>query len=143
MAFDVATKIFNRIISAVGFEDTYGNKVYPVVKSGATVNTKTSDYTILQSELNQVFDNAGDNGTTVLTLPAVRDSYGKALKVHVLAAQIIRCLPQTGEAVDLHGSAVVTKYLDIAGVIGNYVDLYCDGSKWIVTHSNGVVTKEA
>ena len=83
MAFDVATKIMNRILVATGFENHLGNKVYPRVKSGATVTTKTSDYTILVSELNTVFNNSGDNGTTILTLPSVKDSYGACLKIHV------------------------------------------------------------
>lgn len=109
----------------------------------ATVTTKTADYTIKASELDSIFDNTGDAGTMVLTLPAVKDSVGKCLTVNILAAQIVRLLPVTGEAVNLNGSAVVTKYLNIAGVIGNYADLFCDGKQWIVTGYSGVVTKEA
>lgn len=119
-------------------------RVYPKVDPRtATITTKTADYTILASELNSVFDNTGDAGTMVLTLPAVKDSIGKCLTINLLAAQIVRLLPVTGEAVNLNGSAVVTKYLNIAGVIGNYADLYCDGVQWIVTGYSGVVTKEA
>ena len=110
------------------------NPLYPQVNvRTATVTTKTADYTILSTELNRVFNNSGDDGTTVLTLPTVYGNAGKALKIHVLAAQIVRALPVTGQAVNLNGSAVVTKYLNIAGVIGNYADLYCDGYQWIVT----------
>jgi len=117
---------------------------YPQVdRRTATVTTKTSDYTILASELDGIFNNSGDDGTTVLTLPAVKDSIGKTLTINVLAAQIVRALPVTGEAINLNGSAVVTKYLNIAGVIGNYADLFCDGTQWIVTGYAGVVTKEA
>jgi len=139
------SKIYNRPVS---FKDTsvdiLDNPIYPMVNlRTATVTTKTADYTILPTELNRIFDNAGDNGTMVLTLPTVVGNAGKALRINVLAAQIIRALPVTGQAINLNGSAVVTKYLNIAGVIGNYADLYCDGFQWIVTGYSGVVTKEA
>jgi hypothetical protein len=136
-------KIFNRGIVADDYFDNAGNRVYPVVKSGATVTAKTADYTVLATDLNKVFSNAGAGGTVVFTLPAVRNSINAALKFPLLAAQVVRLLPQSGEAVDLNGSAVVTKYLNVAGVIGNYVDVYCDGVKWIVVGYSGVVTKEA
>lgn len=120
------------------------NPIYPQIdRRLATVTTKTSDYTILTTELDQIFDNAGDNGTTVLTLPAVKEAKGHCLLIHVLAAQIVRALPVSGEAVNLNGSAVVTKYLNVAGTIGNYAELYCDGTQWVVTGYSGVVTKEA
>lgn len=120
------------------------NPIYPQVdRRLATVSTKTTDYTVLNADLDKIFNNTGASGTVVLTLPAVAESKGHTLSVHLLAAQIVRCLPQTGEAVNLMGSAVVTKYLNIAAVIGNYVDLYCNGSQWIVTGYSGVVTKEA
>jgi hypothetical protein len=109
----------------------------------ATVTTKTADYTVLVSELNNIFDNAGDNGTQVLSLPSVKDSRGATFLINVLAAQIIRALPVSGEIINLNGSVVVTKYLNVAGTIGNYAELYCDGVQWIVTGYSGVVTKEA
>lgn len=120
--------------------------IYPTIDvRTATVTTKTADYTITQSDLNTptIFNNSGDTGTLVYTLPAVAASKGKVVRVHALAAQIQRLLPQTGEAVNFNGSAVVTKYLNIAGVIGNYVEVFCDGTQWIVTQACGVVTKEA
>lgn len=144
-------KDFNRGVVAAADDDGFQtrdvtgsiNPVYPKVNRRATVTTKTSDYTILPTELNTIFDNAGDNGTTVLTLPTVKTSKGKTLLLNVLAAQILRALPVTGEAINLNGSAVVTKYLNIAAVIGNYAELYCDGVQWLVTGYSGVVTKEA
>jgi hypothetical protein len=120
------------------------NPLYPQVNvRTATVTAKTTDYTVVVSDLNKVFTNAAAGGTVVFTLPSVAGNAGKALKFHSLAAQIIRLLPATGQAVNLHGSAVVTKYLNVAAVIGNYVDVYCDGYQWIVTGYAGVVTKEA
>lgn len=119
---------------------------YPTVNvRTATATTKTADYTVTVADLAlpTIFNNTGDAGTMVLTLPAVARAKGKVIKVALTAAQIVRLLPQTGEAVNLNGSAVVTKYLNVAGVIGNYVECYCDGTQWVVTNYAGVVTKEA
>jgi len=119
---------------------------YPTIDPRtATVTTKTADYTITVSDLESptIFNNSGDAGTQVLTLPAVADAKGKVVRAHALAAQIIRLDPQTGEAVNYNGSATVSKYVQLAGTIGNYIELFCDGTQWVVTQANGVVTKEA
>jgi len=127
-----------------GFFLTKPNVIYPTVDlADATVTTKTADYTVLKTEMNRIFNNTGDDGTQVLSLPALKDVQGSCLRVAVTAAQVIRLLPLTGQAINLNGSAVVTKYLNIAGVIGNYVDIYADEDEWVVTGYSGVVTKEA
>lgn len=120
--------------------------LYPTINARtATVTTKTADYTITVADVSTptIFNNSGDSGTMVLTLPSVSAAKGKVVRVHLLAAQIVRLLPVSGQAVNYNGSAVVTKYLNIAGVIGNYVEVFCDGTQWVVTQANGVVTKEA
>ena len=123
---------------------TRNNVIYPTVNlADATVVTKTADYTVLKTDMDKIFNNTGDDGTQVLSLPALKTVQGACLRVAVTAAQVIRLLPTTGEAINLNGSAVVTKYLNIAGVIGNYVDIYADDSEWVVVGYSGVVTKEA
>lgn len=119
---------------------------YPTIDARtATVTTKTADYTVTVADLDTptIFNNTGDADTLVFTLPAVADAKGKVLRAHALAAQIMRFDPQAGEAVNYNGSAVVSKYAQLAGVIGNYIELFCDGTQWVVTQANGVVTKEA
>lgn len=119
---------------------------YPTVDARtATVATKTADYTVTVVDLSKptIFNNTGDTGAQTLTLPAVKVAKGKVIRVNVTAAQIIKLTPQTGEAINYNGSAVVTKYLQVAGTIGNYVEVFCDGVQWVVTQANGVVTKEA
>lgn len=119
---------------------------YPTINPRtATVTTKTADYTITQADLDlpTIFNNTGDSGNLVYTLPAVASSKGKVVRIHALAAQTQQADPQAGEAVNYNGSAVVSKYAQLAGVIGNFMELYCDGTQWIVTQANGVVTKEA
>jgi hypothetical protein len=118
---------------------------YPAIKKRlATITAKTADYTVTVDDLKlpTIFTNAGAAGTIVFTLPSVAKAKGHVVLLNVLAAQIVRALPQTGEIVNYNGSVVVTKYLNIAGVIGNYAELFCDGVQWIVRDANGVVTKE-
>jgi len=109
----------------------------------ATVTAKTSDYTITQDDLETptIFTNEGDVGALVLTLPAVADSKGMVVRVALLAAQTVRLDPQDDEAINYNGDATVTEDVTIAGVIGNYVELFCDGVQWIITQANGVLTK--
>ncbi len=127
--------------------NTWGNltRNYPKPLLSVTAVAKTSDYTIptTAAGADAIYTNTAAGGTVVFTLPSVKVSHGATFRFHAFAAQIIRALPVTGEAINLSGSAVVTKYLNLAAVIGNYMDIYCDGTQWIVTSFSGVVTKEA
>lgn len=136
----------SKLISGFWAQEKSVIAFYPTIDvRNATYTTKTADYTVTVADLSEptIFNNTGDTGTLVFTLPAVAKAKGKVIKVALTAAQIVRLLPQTGEAINLDGSAVVTKYLNVAGVIGNFVECYCDGSQWIVVNYSGVVTKEA
>lgn len=121
---------------------TYGT-VYPIVNPNGTPVAYTGDATLVAADLNKNVTNTGASGTVVLSLPAVTGLTGYTLHVEVTAAQIVRLLPVSGTAIALGGSAVVTKYLNIAAVIGNMVDIYCDGTRWLVVNRDGVITKEA
>lgn len=119
---------------------------YPTINvRTATVTAKTADYTVTVADLKlpTIFTNTGDDGTQVLTLPTIASSRGRVIRAAVLAAQIIRIDPSGTEKINLNGSAVAGKYLNIAAVIGNYAELFNDGTQWIVTSYAGVVTKEA
>jgi len=115
----------------------------PVVAANATLVEHAATDTLTTADAGKNHNNTGAIATAVLTLPTVASMAGESLKVYVTVAQIVRLLPQTGEAIYLGGSGVVTKYLNIAAVIGNYVDIYCDGARWLVLDYSGVVTKEA
>lgn len=86
--------------------------------------------------------NTGAGGTVVLTLPAVATMAGLGFRIYLTVAQVVRA-SLTGVGVYLAGSGVAGKYLNIAGVIGNYADLYCDGAHYHVVGYSGVLTKEA
>lgn len=139
-------QFLSRGLNLFDIKETSTRMPFPTINPRtAETLTKTADYTVTLAELAAptIFDNTGDAGTLVWTLPSVASSKGKVARFNALAAQIQRLLPQTGEAVNFNGSAAVTKYLELAGVIGNFVEVYCDGVQWIVTNSSGVVTKEA
>lgn len=118
-------------------------KVQPKITADTAVTAKTADATLTGSELLTIITNTAATATITLTLPAASTMSGKPLKVQLLAAQIVRLLPASGEKIYLGGSGVASKYLNIAGVIGNYADLYCDGTAYLVTSYSGVLTKEA
>lgn len=115
----------------------------PVVAPNATVTAKAADATLTVANFGTIITNTGAGGTVVLTLPAASTAAGCSIKVQVTVAQIVRCTPATGEKVYLGGDGVASKYLNIAGVIGNFADLYCDGVSYHVMNYSGVVTKEA
>jgi hypothetical protein len=114
-----------------------------VVSPKATVEANTADGTLTVANCGKIQTNTGAAGTITLTLPAVSAASGTAIKVQVTAAQIVRLDPASSEKIYLGGSGVAGKYLQIAGVIGNYADVYCDGTDWIVLDYSGVLTKEA
>lgn len=127
------------LISKYDTTDLY----YPQVSHAATAVVKTANATLTVAEASGLVVNTGAVGTITLTLPKCADMKGKCLKAAALAAQIIRLDPDGTEQIFYSGSGVAGKYLNLAAVIGNSVDLFCDGSKWIVTGANGVLTKEA
>ena len=132
----------------IDLDKTLSNKtvkrVFPSVDpKSATVTAKTADYTVIAAEFDSIFTNTGDTGAQVLTLPAATTVADKGLRVAVTAAYTITLTPASGEKIFLNGSGVASKYLLVAGVVGNFVEVYSDGTDYIVTNYSGVVTKEA
>lgn len=131
-----------RYINAGTSTACYFRPVTPLMIGGSAL-AKTGDYTVLAADFGSILTNTAAGGTVVFTLPSAVTYPGTVLRFHLFAAQIVRLLPVTGQAVNLNSSAVVTKYLNIAGVIGNYCEIVSDGTQWLVTQYAGVVTKEA
>lgn len=124
-----------------------GNTNFDVVVSSldtnttVKANTATADMNGYDFEKNNT--NTGSSGTIVLTLPAASSLKGQKTRIQITAAQIVRVTPATGEKIYLGGDGVASKYLNIAAVIGNYAEIYCDGTSFYVTGYSGVLTKEA
>lgn len=128
----------------------FSNPVYggdyllvPVVLPNATVSAQTATATLTSAVFGKNVTNTGASGTIVLTLPAAKQGKDKAFRVWLTVAQIVRLDPAGTEKIYLGGSGVAGKYLNIAAVIGNYADIYCDGTDYHVVGYSGVVTKEA
>ena len=116
---------------------------YPVAPADAPVSAHDANDTLDATDMGRNNTNTGASGTIVLTLPAAASFPGQVFRVQVTAAQIVRVDPASGEAIFLGGSGVVSKYCQIAGVIGNYADIWCDGVAWHVVGYSGVLTKES
>lgn len=108
-----------------------------------TVTARTADATLTAAAFDAITTNTGDTDAMVLTLPTAASVANKALRVALLAAQTVTLTPVSGEKIYLNGSGVASKYLLIAGVIGNFVEIYSDGTDYMVTNYSGVVSKEA
>jgi len=115
----------------------------PFVSPSATVVAKAADDTLDITDFGKNLTNTGAGATVVLTLPAASAVAGMSTRVQVTAAQIVRVDPNGTEKIYLGGDGAAGKYLNIAAVIGNYADIYCDGVDFHVTAYSGVLTKEA
>lgn len=115
----------------------------PRVSLDGARTSKTGTGNLAAADYGINLDNVGAGGAIVLTLLAAATVNGLPLRVYVGAAQTVTLTPQSGEKISLFGSAVASKYLLIAGVIGNYVEIFSDGEKYVVQQYSGVVTKEA
>ncbi len=123
-------------------EGTATGKLPVLVAANAAVVANSGTGNIAAADLDKIHTNTGAGGAIVLTLPTVSGNSEKSLKVQLTVAQTVTLTPQAGQSIYLGGSGAVSKYLLIAGAISNYVDLYCDGTRWLVLAYSGVVTKE-
>lgn len=115
----------------------------PRIAPNATVEANAASATLTAANMGKIQTNTGASGTVALTLPSAAVVAGLGLKVQVTAAQVVQLVPVTGEKIFLGGSGVASKYCQIAGVIGNYIDIFSDGVQWLVIDYSGVATKEA
>ena len=123
--------------------DPYDNVLVPVTLPSATATAHGSTATIAASALaNLNHTNTGAGGAIVLTLPSANTIPLQGFRVYVTVAQQVSLSPLATERIYLAGSGVLNKDLVIAGQIGNYADVYSDGTNYFVANYSGVVTKE-
>ena len=133
----------NPLVTGVS-KDYFGNFRYPVTLPSATATAHSSTATIAESALvNLNHTNTGAAGGVVLTIPSATKFAMQGFRVFVTAAQTVGISPAATERIWLAGSGVLNKDVEIAATIGNYADIYSDGTDWHCVRSNGVVTKEA
>jgi len=116
---------------------------FPVILPSTSANAKASTGNLDADDWGTNITNTGASGTIVLTLLTAVGNAGKLFRVQLTVAQIVSLSPQSTESIYLGGSGVANKDLSIAGVIGNYADIYCDGTQYHVVGYSGVLTKEA
>ncbi|MBN1567928.1 MAG: hypothetical protein JXA73_08765 [Acidobacteria bacterium] len=114
----------------------------PSVSPKASVTALATATTLTSAHFGVNLTNTGASATLEHQLPAAADIAGKVLRFSATAAQITRFQPASGEKVYYGGDGVADKYVQLAGVIGNFIELYSDGVDILVMHANGVVTKE-
>lgn len=130
-------------VGEIRVDNRPNQRVYPIVNPTNAVSAKAATAALTAADFDKTLTNTGASGTVALTLPSVAISKGRCIRIQVTVAQIVQADPSGTESIYLGGSGAAGKYLNIAGVIGNYADLYCDGSNWMVTGYAGVLTKEA
>lgn len=131
------TKIYNRdvivkknVIVTERYKDAEGAVAVPELLATSTVVAKTANATITVAEFGKIITNAGAGGAITLTLPAASATKGKSIQIAALAAQVINVDPIATNAIFLAGSGVANKDLVIAGVIGNRVTIYSNGTSY-------------
>jgi hypothetical protein len=115
----------------------------PLVPADATVVAHSADATLTVASFGLIHTNTGAGASKNLTLPAAADVGGMSIKIQIAAAWALVLIPASTEKIFLGGSGVADEKLTIAGVVGNYADIYSDGAKYHVIDYSGVLTKAA
>jgi hypothetical protein len=113
----------------------------PLVPANATIVAHSADATLTVASFACIHTNTGAGASKALTLPAAASAAGMSIKIQITAAWPLVLTPATGEAIYLGGDGVADSTCTIAGVVGNYADVYCNGERYLVIDYNGVLTK--
>lgn len=97
-----------------------------------TVAAYTVNHTCAATESGYVFTNTGDTDGVTFTLPAVATSTGMTYKFLLTANATATITAPTDTLVAFNDAAATSLSFSTAGtIIGNAVEVVCDGSKWI------------
>lgn len=107
----------------------------------SSVEANTGDATLTVANFGKIQTNTAAAGAVVLTLPAASTVAGCGLKVQLTAAQDVTLTPPSGGKIYLGGSGVANESCIIAGLIGAFADVFCDGVDFSVLRYSGVLTK--
>ena len=140
---DTQKEHFIKFLRARYLKTINDNEIYPVVPVDATVQAEAATTTLVAADFGLNLTNTGASGAVVYTLPAASAVAGKCARINITAAHQVSLSPVAADAIYLGGNGVDNKDVVIAGVIGNYVDLFSDGTNFFVTGYSGVVTKQA
>lgn len=105
-----------------------------------TVTAKTSDYTILNSDLPCIFTNRGASGTVIFTLPANSASVqGARVEFYTVAAQVITITSNPADTLVVHADAAADT-ISSAATIGQHFKCIFDGTAWLVVSNPSAAT---
>lgn len=137
---DTARETFVKFLRAFKLKMAGTNAiVYPLVDPTQAAVAKTSNYTVLASQLGTTFTNTGGSGTVVFTLPPVADSKGGVLRFVGKISQVMSVDVTGTELLYLDGVATAGYKITITGT-GHFADLYCNGSAWMVINRSSAVS---
>jgi hypothetical protein len=101
-----------------------------------TIEAKTADYTVTVDDTLKILSNAGAAGTVTFTLPNVVSASGLSFKFYKAANQNMRV---DGGAINKFRFGDLTNaantYFSL-GVQYSFVELFSDGTKWIVKYGS-------
>ena len=117
------------------------NLTITTVDPTTTPTAHTASATLVVADYNTIHTNTAAGASITLTLPAAATVSNKMLKIQLLAAQSVVLTPASGEKIFLGGSGTADSTATIAGTIGNYCDVYCDGTAHMIMGYSGVITK--
>ena len=113
----------------------------PIVSPDQAPTAKTAAYPVVAADMFKLFTNTGAGADTPFTLPDPSTVGGCSLKFAVTTANTISVLPPSGGKIYLNGSGTADQKVVIAAVVGNFADVFSDGSSWLVINYSGVLTK--
>jgi hypothetical protein len=123
-------------------QDFDANVRYPVTLPSASVVAHATTAPVTNTIASKNHTNTGAAAPTVITLPSADTMALQGFRYYLTVAQQVSLSPLATERIYLAGSGVLDKDLVIAGVIGNYADVYSDGASWYCVGHSGAVTKE-
>ncbi len=135
-------RYLSRLMGGRYVYETSNVPAYPTLDvTEAKTENKTGAHTITIDEVKEPTIFTNTTASIVLTLPKAKDVRGGVVRAYVTATETIQLEPATGEKVNYNGNDTVDENAQIAGVVGNYMEVVSDGDEWVVTKANGVVTK--
>jgi hypothetical protein len=99
-----------------------------------TVNAKTADYTLTNTDWGAVFTNRGAAGAVTFTLPPVASTpAGAYAEFFVVTDQTVTIAGTAGELTTFNDAAANSvAFSTSAEKLGAAIKAFCDGTKWLI-----------
>lgn len=119
-------------ITGTGAVDLNGTAYLQLDAFRRTISAKTANHTCAAAESGYLFTNTGATESVTFTLPAVATSTGLTYKFLLTADATATITAPTDKLVAFADPAATSLSFSESGlIVGNAVEVVCDGSKWI------------